>query len=77
MGFGITELVIVMVIVILLFGTKKLRGLGGDLGSALKSFRGAMKDVDELEHTENKDNTQDKENSGTIIEGEIDKTPDK
>jgi sec-independent protein translocase protein TatA len=78
MGFGITELVIVLVIVILLFGTKKLRSLGGDLGSALKSFRGAMKDVDELEHTENKDNNvQDKENSGTIIEGEIDKSPDK
>ena len=77
MGFGITELVIVMVIVILLFGTKKLRGLGGDLGGALKSFRGAMKDVDELEHTENKENVQDKENSGTIIEGEVDKTPDK
>jgi sec-independent protein translocase protein TatA len=46
MGFGITELVIVLIIVILLFGTKKLRSLGGDLGGALKSFRGAMKDVD-------------------------------
>ena len=53
MGFGITELVIVLVIVILLFGTKKLRGLGGDLGGALKSFRGAMKDVDEIEQSEN------------------------
>jgi len=77
MGFGITELVIVLVIVILLFGTKKLRSLGGDLGGALKSFRGAMKDVDEIENTENMDNKQDKENSGTIIEGEVDKTPDK
>jgi len=77
MGFGITELVIVLIIVILLFGTKKLRSLGGDLGNALKSFRAAMKDVDEIEHTENKDNVQDKENSGTIIEGEVDKTPDK
>jgi len=83
MGFGITELVIVLVIVILLFGTKKLRSLGSDLGGALKSFRGAMKDVDEIEHTENmdnrhdKENEQDKEGGGTIIEGEIDKTPDK
>ena len=77
MGFGITELVIVLVIVILLFGTKKLRSLGGDLGGALKSFRGAMKDADEIEHAENTDNKQDKENSGTIIEGEVDKTPDK
>jgi sec-independent protein translocase protein TatA len=77
MGFGITELVIVLVIVILLFGTKKLRSLGSDLGGALKSFRGAMKDVDEIEHTENNDNIQDQESSGTIIEGEVDKTPDK
>ena len=73
MGFGITELVIVLVIVILLFGTKKLRSLGGDLGGALKSFRGAMKDVDKLEQTEN----EEKENSGAIIEGEVDKTQDK
>jgi len=77
MGFGITELVIVLVIVILLFGTKKLRSLGGDLGGALKSFRGAMKDADEIERAENMDNKQDKESSGTIIEGEVDKTPDK
>jgi len=77
MGFGITELVIVLVIVILLFGTKKLRSLGGDLGGALKSFRGAMKDVDEIERAEKMDNKQDKESSGTIIEGEVDKTPDK
>ncbi len=74
MGFGITELVIVLVIVILLFGTKKLRSLGGDLGGALKGFRGAMKDVDELEQPEIKDNNEE---SGSIIEGEVDKTPDK
>lgn len=77
MGFGITELVIVLVIVILLFGTKKLRGLGGDLGSALKSFRGAMKDVDEIEQSENIESKQDKEATGSLIEGEVDKTPDK
>jgi len=74
MGFGITELIIVLVIVILLFGTKKLRNLGSDLGSALKSFRGAMKDVDELEQPEIKDNNEE---SGSIIEGEVDKPPDK
>ncbi len=41
---GITELLIILLIVALLFGTKKLRSMGGDLGSALKNFRGAMKD---------------------------------
>ncbi len=77
MGFGITELVIVLVIVILLFGTKKIRSLGGDLGGALKSFRGAMKDADKIDQSENADNKQDKENTGSVIEGEVDKTPDK
>lgn len=46
--FGISpmQLVIILVIVILLFGTKKLRGMGGDLGSALKGFKKAMSDDD-------------------------------
>jgi len=77
MSFGITELIIVLVIVILLFGTKKLRSLGSDLGGALKGFRGAMKDVDELEQSENMDNNKDNEKSGSVIEGEVDKKPDK
>lgn len=44
MNFGIWELVIILIIVALLFGTTKLRNMGGDLGSALKSFRSALKD---------------------------------
>ena len=44
MGIGIQELIVILVIVLLLFGTKKLRNLGGDLGSAIKSFRSAMND---------------------------------
>ncbi|MEN8720445.1 MAG: twin-arginine translocase TatA/TatE family subunit [Oceanococcaceae bacterium] len=43
-GISIWQLLIVLAIVVLLFGTKKLRGMGGDLGSAIKSFKGAMKD---------------------------------
>ncbi len=44
MGFGVTELLILMVIVVLLFGTKKLKNLGGDIGQGIKSFRGALAD---------------------------------
>ncbi|MCK5889564.1 MAG: twin-arginine translocase TatA/TatE family subunit [Methylococcales bacterium] len=44
MGISITQLVIILVIVIVLFGTKRLRNLGGDLGGAIKGFRSAMKD---------------------------------
>lgn len=43
-GISVWQLLIVLAIVVLLFGTKKLRTLGGDLGSAVKSFKGAMKD---------------------------------
>lgn len=71
MSFGITELIIVLVIIILLFGTKKLRNLGNDLGVALKGFRGAIKDADELEKSaENKKNN-------VVIEGEIDDSKNK
>ena len=45
MGFGgisIWQLVIVLIIVVLVFGTKRLGSLGSDLGGALKSFRKAM-----------------------------------
>lgn len=41
-GISIWQLLIVLVIVILLFGTKKLRSLGGDLGSAIKNFKQSM-----------------------------------
>ena len=43
-GISIWQLLIILVIVVLLFGTKKLRGMGGDLGSAIKSFKKAVKE---------------------------------
>ncbi|WP_237057512.1 twin-arginine translocase TatA/TatE family subunit [Microbulbifer sediminum] len=49
MGFGgisIWQLLIVLVIVLLLFGTKRLKNLGGDLGGAIKGFKKAIKDED-------------------------------
>jgi len=50
MGLGnisIWQLSIVLLIVVLIFGTKKLRVLGSDLGGALRSFRKAMNEADE------------------------------
>jgi sec-independent protein translocase protein TatA len=41
-GISIWQLLIVLAIVIMLFGTKRLRSLGGDLGSAIKGFRKSM-----------------------------------
>jgi sec-independent protein translocase protein TatA len=45
-SFSIWHWVIVLLVVVLLFGTKKLRNVGGDLGSAIKSFRRGMADSD-------------------------------
>ncbi len=43
-GISIWQLLILLVVVILIFGTKKLRTLGGDLGGAVKGFKSAMND---------------------------------
>ena len=60
MSFGITELVIVLVIVFLLFGTSKLRSFGSDLGSALKGFKNEMSG-DKNEESSPNTNTTDNE----------------
>ncbi|MCB2263267.1 MAG: twin-arginine translocase TatA/TatE family subunit [Candidatus Thiosymbion ectosymbiont of Robbea hypermnestra] len=41
-GIGIWQLLIILVIVLLLFGTKRLKSIGSDLGNAVKGFRSAM-----------------------------------
>ena len=43
-GISPVQLIIILVIVLLIFGTKKLRNFGGDLGGAIKGFKKAMKD---------------------------------
>lgn len=69
-GISVWQLLIVFVIVILIFGTKKLRNLGGDLGGAIKGFKSAInedpkKDEDAKEQAsivhEEKDATFDAE----------------
>ena len=50
-GISIWQLLIILVIVLLLFGTKKLRGIGSDLGGAVKGFKDSM-NKDEAEASE-------------------------
>lgn len=45
-GISIWQLLIILAIVVMLFGTKRLRTLGSDLGSAVKGFRSSMQDDD-------------------------------
>ena len=72
MGPSLWQLLIVLVIVLLLFGTKKLRNIGGDLGSAIKSFRGAVKDSGKGEEAASEDSAKlEQEQASTVIDGEV------
>lgn len=62
-GLSIWHWLIVLLVVILIFGTKKLRNMGSDLGGAVKGFKEGMKSDDEAPK-------QVKE-GGQIIEGEV------
>jgi sec-independent protein translocase protein TatA len=70
-GISIWQLLIILVIVILLFGTKKIRSLGGDLGSAIKNFKDSMKEGQS--ENGNASIEQDKEDSVKTPEQEKDK----
>jgi sec-independent protein translocase protein TatA len=52
MGIGVWELLIILAIVLLIFGAKRLRSIGSDLGGAIKSFKQSMKEGDQPEKTE-------------------------
>ena len=44
MGIGVPELLLLFLIVLVIFGTKRLRNIGGDLGGAIRSFHQAMRE---------------------------------
>lgn len=74
--FGISpvQLLIILVIVVLIFGTKKLRNMGGDVGGAVKNFKSAMKEGDE---EVNKPSAKSVEKDDSVIEGEAKKVNEK
>jgi sec-independent protein translocase protein TatA len=45
-GFGMQELLVILVIVLLIFGPKRLKNIGADLGNAIKGFRTAVSEED-------------------------------
>lgn len=62
MGFGgisIPQLLIILVIIVAIFGTRKLRNMGGDLGRAVKDFKDAVQDGEDAQQQlhSSKDNT--------------------
>ena len=68
MGISIWELLIILVIVIVLFGTKRLGTIGSDLGKAIKGFKHAMHEGEEEAQGDKK---LDSKESGRVIDGEV------
>ena len=68
-SFSIWHWLIVLVIVLLIFGTKKLRNIGQDLGGAVKGFKDGMKEGT----TDASKAAEQTEPAGRIIEGEVKK----
>lgn len=67
MGISVWQLLILLAVVILIFGTKKLKNVGGDLGSAIKSFKSAVKEGDDsaAKDTKQEKVSQDGESADT------------
>jgi sec-independent protein translocase protein TatA len=64
MGFSVTHLLVLLAIVMVVFGTKRLRNIGSDLGGAIKGFRTAVK----VGEGDEEDSSADKDE---VIEGEV------
>lgn len=63
------ELLIILVIVLLIFGAKKLKNLGGDLGGAIKNFKKSMKGEDGADSQDKTEQVEQKQ--GRVIDSEI------
>ena len=73
-GISIWQLLIVLVIVLVLFGAKRLRNVGGDLGHAVKGFRGAMKEGEEAAKSDAPTQNLQQKESAEVIDVEVTKT---
>ena len=67
-NIGPVQLLIVLVIVLAIFGTKRLRTLGSDLGNAVKGFRSAMSDADKETTEQLGDQSQDANFENTPVD---------
>lgn len=72
-SFSIWHWLIVLIIVLLIFGTKKLRNIGEDLGGAVKGFKEGMKESETPPKQINTP-TGSEQQTGQTIEGEVNKT---
>ncbi|NIB39363.1 Sec-independent protein translocase subunit TatA [Pseudomaricurvus alkylphenolicus] len=76
-GISIWQLLIILAIVVMLFGTKRLRNLGGDLGGAIKGFKKAMDDDKTADSSPEKVEDKSAKDAEKVIEGESEKVDSK
>lgn len=55
MGISVTKLLIVLAIIIVIFGTKRLKNIGADLGGAIKSFRSSLREEEDKDAAQSDD----------------------
>jgi sec-independent protein translocase protein TatA len=67
-NIGPWQLLIILVIVLAIFGTKKLRNLGSDLGGAVKGFRSAMNEAEETKEQISDESKKDADFDNTPAE---------
>lgn len=76
-GIGPGSLILILVIVILLFGTKKLRNVGGDLGGALRNFKKSMKEGEDETKSSDTESLAKKDSDAIDVEVVEEKEKDK
>ena len=74
-GISIGSLIVILAIVLLLFGTKKLKNLGGDLGGAIKGFKKAMNDDENAGDAKRSITDDNGKKDGTVYDAEVKREP--
>jgi sec-independent protein translocase protein TatA len=70
-SFSIWHWLVVLAIVVVIFGTKKLRNIGSDLGGAIKNFKDSMKTEGEAKQEEAAKQEEPKKIESRVVEGEV------
>ena len=64
-GLGMQELIVILIIVVILFGATRLPEIGKGIGQAIRNFKKATSEPDEIDVTPKKNTIQDKKKEGT------------
>jgi sec-independent protein translocase protein TatA len=76
-GFSLWHWVIFLLVVVLVFGTKKLKNLGPDLGNAIKGFKDAMAEPEKEKEKEAQQLANEQHKDGTTVDVKAEKVDEK